>query len=41
VATGDDAVDFYRCCGWQPVDRLRLASTGIITTILQRPTRHR
>jgi GNAT superfamily N-acetyltransferase len=38
VATGDDAVDFYRRCGWRPVDRLRLASTGITTTILQKRT---
>lgn len=34
VATGDEAVAFYRRCGWQGVERLRLASTGIPTTIL-------
>lgn len=36
VATGDQAVDFYRRCGWSAVQRLRLASTGIDTTILTR-----
>lgn len=34
VATGDPAVGFYRNCGWEPVQRLRLLSTGIETTIL-------
>lgn len=34
VATGDEAVDFYRRCGWNPVERLRLTSTGIASTIL-------
>lgn len=34
VATGDDAVGFYRQCGWQDAERLRLVSTGILTTIL-------
>lgn len=36
VATGDDAVGFYQRCGWAPVQRLRLHSTGIDTTILTR-----
>lgn len=36
VATGDQAVDFYGRCGWSAVQRLRLASTGIDTTILTR-----
>lgn len=34
VATGDDAVGFYRQCGWQDAERLRLVSTGTLTTIL-------
>lgn len=34
VATGDEAVDFYRRCGWRDVEMLHLASTGIRTTIL-------
>src|SRR5215472_12811732 len=38
VATGDEAVGFYQCCGWAPVGRLRLESTGIPTTILTKPT---
>ncbi len=38
VATGDDAVGFYQRCGWTAVERLRLQSTGIPTTILVRPT---
>ncbi|QDP95964.1 GNAT family N-acetyltransferase [Microlunatus elymi] len=38
VATGNQAVGFYRRCGWQPVERLRLQSTGIMTTILSNPT---
>ena len=39
VATGDEAVGFYRSCGWEPVERLRLASTKIATTILTKATR--
>lgn len=39
VATGDEAVEFYRRCGWEPVDQFRLASTGIATTILAKATR--
>lgn len=35
VATGEEAIDFYRQCGWNPVERLRLTSTGIATTILR------
>ena len=35
VATGDPAVGFYRRCGWQPVETLRLAS-GNPTTLLQK-----
>ena len=38
VATGDEAVEFYKRCGWVPVERLRLASTEIATTILTRAT---
>ena len=38
VATGDEAVWFYRRCGWEPVERLELASTGIETTILAKAT---
>lgn len=38
VATGDEAVGFYRRCGWVPVEQLRLASTGIATTILAKAT---
>ena len=39
VATGHEAVGFYRRCGWAAVEHLRLESTGIPTTILTRPTR--
>jgi GNAT superfamily N-acetyltransferase len=38
VATGKEAVGFYQRCGWEPVERLRLESTGIPTTILVKPT---
>ncbi len=38
VATGQDAVGFYRRCGWRPVEQLRLESTGIPTTILVKAT---
>lgn len=38
VATGEEAVGFYRRCGWQPVEHLRLASTGIPTAILVKAT---
>jgi len=38
VATGNDAVGFYKRCGWEPIERLRLESTGIPTTILCKPT---
>ena len=38
VATGREAVGFYRHCGWEPVEELRLESTGIPTTILGKPT---
>jgi GNAT superfamily N-acetyltransferase len=34
VATGDEAVGFYRRCGWADTERLRLASTSVPTTIL-------
>jgi GNAT superfamily N-acetyltransferase len=34
VATGWEAVDFYRRCGWVEAETLRLASTGVPTTIL-------
>ena len=34
VATGKEAVGFYQKCGWKPVERLRLESTGVPTTIL-------
>lgn len=37
VATGREAVGFYRKCGWEPAEELRLESTGIPTTILVRP----
>ncbi len=36
VPTGDQAVGFNRGCAWEPVQRLRLASTQIETTILTR-----
>src|SRR5829696_10544863 len=32
-ATGDDAVDFYRSCGWADEESLTLASTGMTTII--------
>jgi hypothetical protein len=35
-ATGDDAVDFYRSCGWADEESLTLASTGMTTIILTR-----
>jgi GNAT superfamily N-acetyltransferase len=34
VATGQQAVGFYQRCGWEPVEWLRLESTGVPTTIL-------
>jgi GNAT superfamily N-acetyltransferase len=34
VATGDDAVDFYRSCGWGRRRIADLASTGMATIIL-------
>jgi hypothetical protein len=34
VATGDDAVDFYRSCGWADEESLTLASTGMTTISL-------
>lgn len=34
VATGEQAVDFYRRCGWSDVQTLHLASAGTLTTIL-------
>jgi GNAT superfamily N-acetyltransferase len=37
VATGHEAVGFYRRCGWAAVEHLRLESTGIPTTILSKP----
>jgi GNAT superfamily N-acetyltransferase len=39
VATGDEAVGFYKQCGWTAVEHLQLASTGIPTTILMRPVK--
>lgn len=36
VATGEEAVDFYRRCGWETVQRLRLRSTSMQATILTR-----
>ncbi len=38
VAAGREAVGFYQRCGWEPVEHLRLVSTGIPTTILCKPT---
>jgi GNAT superfamily N-acetyltransferase len=38
VATGQEAVGFYQNCGWEPVEQLRLESTGIPTTILVKQT---
>jgi GNAT superfamily N-acetyltransferase len=38
VATGDEAVGFYRRRGWAAVEYLRLESTGIPATILTKPT---
>jgi GNAT superfamily N-acetyltransferase len=37
VATGKEAAGFYQKCGWEPVEQLRLESTGILTTILVKP----
>ena len=34
VATGPDAVDFYRRCGWVDVEDLVLADGGRLTTVL-------
>jgi GNAT superfamily N-acetyltransferase len=34
VATGKEAVDFYRSCGWVDEESLTLASTGVTTIIL-------
>lgn len=34
VATGDEAVGFYRRCGWSDAETLRLVATGVPTTIL-------
>lgn len=36
VATGGEAVKFYRRCGWLDAQQLRLSSTGIATTVLRR-----
>ncbi len=38
VATSEEAAGFYQKCGWEPVEQLRLESTGIPTTILVKPT---
>jgi GNAT superfamily N-acetyltransferase len=38
VATGSEAVEFYRRCGWVAVEHLQLESTGISTTILTKLT---
>lgn len=38
VATGKEAAGFYQRCGWEPVEHLRLESTGILTTILGKST---
>ena len=38
VATGKEAVGFYQKCGWEPVEQVRLESTGIPATILVKPT---
>jgi GNAT superfamily N-acetyltransferase len=40
VATGGEAVVFYRRCGWRDAQQLRVASTGIATTVLNRDRRH-
>ena len=34
VATGGDAVGFYRACGWADEESLILASTGLGATVL-------
>lgn len=39
AATGREAVDFYRRCGWMAEEHLQLESTGIPTTILTKSTR--
>lgn len=41
VATGEQAVGFYRRCGWSPIEQLRLTCTGLPTTILTRSTPER
>ena len=38
VVTGEKAVGFYGRCGWESVEQLRLASTGIATAILAKAT---
>lgn len=38
VATGIEAVWFYRRCGWESAEYLRLTPTGTSTTIWSRPT---
>jgi GNAT superfamily N-acetyltransferase len=38
VATGGEAVGFYERCGWTAAEQVRLESTGVLTTILTRPT---
>jgi GNAT superfamily N-acetyltransferase len=36
VATGDDAVEFYRHCGWTDEERLVLAKEKLATTIMSK-----
>ncbi len=36
VATGRDAVDFYRQCGWREEEQLVTAKEGLATTVLKR-----
>ena len=36
VATGGEAVEFYRQCGWRDAQELRLLGTRIQTTILNK-----
>ena len=36
VATGGEAVEFYRQCGWRDAQELRLVGTRIQTTILNK-----
>lgn len=38
VATGEEAVGFYRHRGWRAVEQLALASTNVATTILTKAT---